>query len=155
MGAHRPEPARPGRPARPPAPPGGAATIISIKALLRGPDGRCLLLRRSARNHYNVGKWDLPGGKLEQGESLAQALAREVREETGLRVAVGPIVGAAESRRGSDRVLYLFISARCRGRLRLSLEHDAYCWVRVEELGAMDLARQFLAFAARLSAGGT
>jgi ADP-ribose pyrophosphatase YjhB (NUDIX family) len=50
---------------------------------------RGLLLQQRA----DGGQWGLPGGSVEIGESVLEATAREVREETGLRVAVGRLVG--------------------------------------------------------------
>jgi ADP-ribose pyrophosphatase YjhB (NUDIX family) len=52
--------------------------------------GRVLLVKR--RFEPLAGQWSLPGGSLEVGESLAAGAAREVREETGLEVDVGPLV---------------------------------------------------------------
>jgi ADP-ribose pyrophosphatase YjhB (NUDIX family) len=57
-------------------------------------DGRVLLAERAQAPWAGV--WSLPGGKVEPGERLAEAVAREVREEVGLDVAVGPLAGIAE-----------------------------------------------------------
>ena len=53
-------------------------------------DGCVLLVRR--RQPPLAGEWSLPGGAVELGETLEQAVAREMFEETGLRVRVGPVV---------------------------------------------------------------
>ena len=57
-------------------------------------DGRLLVVQRG--HAPGVGLWSIPGGHLETGETLAAAVAREVLEETGLEVTVGPLVGIAE-----------------------------------------------------------
>ena len=54
-------------------------------------DGRLLLIRRG--HAPSRGRWSLPGGRVEPGETGQQALVREVAEETGLVVEVGDLVG--------------------------------------------------------------
>jgi 8-oxo-dGTP diphosphatase len=55
--------------------------------VVRDDRGRLLLIRR--RRPPAVGTWSLPGGRVEPSETLKQAAAREVEEETGLRVTIG------------------------------------------------------------------
>ncbi len=69
---------------------GGTATSlrVSATAFIRDEAGRVLLQQRS-----DNGFWNLPGGGLELGESVAQACVREVREETGLEVEIVRLIG--------------------------------------------------------------
>ena len=55
--------------------------IPAARAIIRDKDGKILLIRRR-----DNGKWDLPAGGIELGESISDCLIREVREETGLEV---------------------------------------------------------------------
>ncbi len=66
------------------------ATILrpSVAAIIRDGEGRLLLQRRS-----DNGRWGLPGGSVEIGESVREAIIREVREETGLEVEVERLIG--------------------------------------------------------------
>ena len=68
-----------------------------------------LLVQRGAEP--SKGLWSIPGGAVEAGESLAQACAREVAEETGLAVEVGPMVEVLERilRDGEGRVEYHYV----------------------------------------------
>ncbi len=56
---------------------------VSIKGVLAAPDGRIVLLMNERE------EWELPGGRIEAGETPALCLAREIDEELGLKVAVG------------------------------------------------------------------
>ncbi len=60
--------------------------MIRVAAAVIERDGRFLLTRRLAGSHM-AGYWEFPGGKLEDGESPAEALVRELREELGVGVA--------------------------------------------------------------------
>jgi 8-oxo-dGTP diphosphatase len=63
--------------------------------LHQGPDGPRLLLVRRGQEPAK-GTWSVPGGRVEVGESASVATAREVLEETALRVDVGRLVGSVE-----------------------------------------------------------
>jgi 8-oxo-dGTP diphosphatase len=81
-------------------------------------DGRVLLVKR--RFEPLAGRWSLPGGALEVGESLAEGLARELKEETGLDVDVGPVVDVFDritrDPDGRTRFHYVLIDYVCRPR---------------------------------------
>ena len=77
--------------------------IPCVGAIVRDGQGRLLLIQRG--HDPEAGRWSLPGGRVEPGESDAQALAREMLEETGLIVTPGPLVGAVERPGTGDTVL--------------------------------------------------
>lgn len=74
------------------AQPDGTRPVVEVAVgiLIRPDDGRFLLTSRPPGKVY-AGYWEFPGGKLEAGESVEQALARELQEELGLRVAPAAI----------------------------------------------------------------
>jgi len=74
--------------------------------------GREVLLVKRA-HPPRAGEWSLPGGRLELGESLVDGVRREVREETGIDVSVGPLVEVFDRvhRDADGRVRYHFVIA--------------------------------------------
>jgi 8-oxo-dGTP diphosphatase len=79
--------------------------VPCVGAVITDPAGRLLLIRRG--HEPEAGRWSLPGGRIEPGESDQQALVREVREETGLAVTPGRLVGAVERPQPDGRVLVI------------------------------------------------
>jgi 8-oxo-dGTP diphosphatase len=73
--------------------------IVAVGAFVFDREGRVLLVERA--KPPGEGLWTVPGGRLERNETLAQAVAREVREETGLIVEVGALACVVE-RMGDD-----------------------------------------------------
>lgn len=69
----------------------GKSTIRCVGAVLHDDAGRLLLIQRA--QEPAAGKWSIPGGRVEAGESDAQAVARELLEETGLEITCGPLAG--------------------------------------------------------------
>ncbi|KGD60241.1 hypothetical protein T9A_02634 [Alcanivorax jadensis T9] len=61
--------------------------ITVVAAIIRGNDGRICLSRRPDHKHQG-GRWEFPGGKVEPGEPLSAALARELEEELGMQAAI-------------------------------------------------------------------
>ena len=68
--------------------------IRCVGAIITDDTGRLLLIQRG--HEPEEGRWSLPGGRVRPGESDPEAVAREVREETGLHVEPGRLVGAVE-----------------------------------------------------------
>jgi mutator protein MutT len=99
--------------------------------------GRVLLVRRGS--DPGKGNWSLPGGVLELGESLAEGVAREVREETGLTVEPVELVELLDRiYREGDRVRFHYVIADylCRvvdGELQAASDADAARWVERAE----------------------
>jgi 8-oxo-dGTP diphosphatase len=69
---------------------------VGVGAIIVNEDGRLFLARRGPAAKNERGLWEFPGGSVEFGETLAQALAREMREEYGIEVDVGPLLDVVD-----------------------------------------------------------
>ncbi len=120
---------------------------LAVKALIHDAGGRLLVLRRSVSSRHFAGLWELPGGKLDPGESFDQGLLREVAEETGLTIALEKVAGATQYDLPAVRVAVLLLDARLLGgALQLSAEHDEFQWVTLAELVELALGDPLKAF---------
>ncbi len=113
---------------------------LSAKILVRDSENRWLFIQRSDTSKWNPGKWDLPGGKLDPGETYMVGLLREVSEETGLNVIISSLFGAIEDETDDFRIAHLVMAGDyVSGEVKLSREHMDYKWVRQETALEMDL----------------
>jgi 8-oxo-dGTP pyrophosphatase MutT (NUDIX family) len=110
-------------------------------------DGRALAARRTYPAAA-VGRWELPGGKTEPGEEVADAAVREVAEELGCRVRVtGRLAG--EQPVGGHRTLVVVLAELVGGE-PAPVGHDALRWLGPEEIGDLDWLAPDLPFLAEL-----
>ena len=102
-------------------------------------DERILLVRRA--RFPAKGFYSLPGGRVEFGETLHQALHREVREETALEIDIVELAAWREvvpSATGKGHYLILSFAARWRaGEVVLNEEHDDFKWLALDALGEL------------------
>jgi 8-oxo-dGTP diphosphatase len=99
-------------------------------------NGRVLACERSAPPEV-AGRWEFPGGKVEPGETEAQALVRECAEELGVRVEVGARVGPDVPLAHGRAVLRVFAVTLIDGDVPRALEHTAMRWLTVDELDSV------------------
>ena len=99
-------------------------------------DGRLLLAQRVSPPEL-AGRWELPGGKIEPGETPAEGLRRELREELGVETVVGARIGV-DVPLPNGMVLRAY-AVELRSGVPVALEHAAVRWVGATDLLGADL----------------
>ncbi len=109
--------------------------LTVVAAVIRDREGRVLLTRRPEDAHMG-GLWEFPGGKVDHGESPAEALIRELREELALATEIErPLTFAVHEEPGL-RILLLFFAARIVTGAPHGREGQAVAWVRPADLAS-------------------
>ncbi len=101
--------------------------------VIRRDDGRFLIAQRPL-NGLLGGLWEFPGGKQEADESLRDALRREIREELGIEIEVGPLLTTIKHAYTHFRITLFAFHARHRSGTPMNLEVADHSWVHIDEL---------------------
>jgi nucleoside triphosphatase len=132
-----------------------AATRLIVVPIIRDQDDRVLLCKMPSNRGVFPGKWGLPGGGVETGETIKEALAREVLEELDVCIRdVKPLffkdaMHLKTFPNGDKRNIYMvFLLFECRldqsQTIRLNSEFCDYAWVEPGSLNSYDLNSETL-----------
>jgi 8-oxo-dGTP diphosphatase len=122
-----------------------AHPLVGVGALIHDGEGRVLLIKR--KFEPNKGRWSLPGGLLETGETLVEAGRREVREELGVELDVEGLFQVSEEiiKDGEAKTRFHFVlvdflaSMRPKAsRITLNDESESFIWYRPEDVKGLD-----------------
>ncbi len=119
---------------------------VAAKAVIVNNDGRALIVREA--NIYvegtNIGKWGVPGGRIQSDEFFHEGLKREVREETSLEIEIDkpayvgewwPVIKGVK-----NHIVAVFV--RCKQvseEINLSEEHDEYAWIDLDSISSYNI----------------
>jgi len=121
---------------------------VAAKAVIANPEGQVLIMREAAATTHPTntksGCYQLPGGRLEPGETFEDGLHREIFEETGLKIESGEALLVGEWRpvvQGIPRqIIGMFVAAKTESEnVRISDEHDGYLWIDPRQRADYDI----------------
>ena len=126
--------------------------FVSQKTIIINSEGRILALRRSITDPARPLTWDLPGGELDESETLEENVKREVLEETGIEINDFSIFDATS--RLNNKVEYWihigYLAKVYMPTIILSYEHDQYLWLTREEFLKLELSASIRIFLSKL-----
>ena len=125
--------------------------IVAVSGLISHSDGKILLIRSPRRG------WEFPGGQVEEGENLIEALRREIQEEAGVTASIGALVGVYSNIKSPTKLMFGFLGDYVCGELRTSDESLETEWVprdsvlqRISNPAIYDRMKDMLGFSERV-----
>ncbi len=107
--------------------------VVLAKALIIKED-KILLIKRNDKSLFGGGIWDIPGGKVEFGESPEESLIREIHEEISLNIKLLNVIdvnSAIDKNAPIQYITIVYISNYVNGTIQLNDEHSEYAWVDI------------------------
>lgn len=125
--------------------------IVAVSGLISHSDSKILLIRSPRRG------WEFPGGQVEEGENLIEALRREIQEESGITASIGALVGVYSNIESPTKLMFGFLGDYLSGELRTSDESLETEWVprdsvlqRISNPAIYDRMKDMLGFSGRV-----
>ena len=114
--------------------------MLKVVAALIKKDNKILIAKRSTGNKDVIGKWEFPGGKVEENETEKQAIEREIKEEFDILVRAEKFITNVISKdKKSEIDLKLYLCKYIDGKIKLN-DHSDYKWVDKDDILDFDLA---------------
>jgi 8-oxo-dGTP diphosphatase len=128
--------------------------VLTVVAALIEQEGKLLVCQRRRGSRFEL-MWEFPGGKVETGETLENALARELQEELGVTARIGPEIHRLRHQYASTGVpfeLVFFAASAVPGDIR-NLEFERIEWRELRSLPQLDFLEADRDLIAKLASG--
>ena len=115
-----------------------SSKIIRVTAAIIESDGKLLIARRKSEDDIFGGFWEFPGGKIEDGETPEECIARELKEELEIEAKIGTLI-TSNKHRYPDGIFELLVYRveHFSGNFVLN-DHDEIKWVAIDEISSFE-----------------
>ncbi len=114
---------------------------LTVRGIIKNDNNEILIVKRHPKSKTDPEMWELPGGKVEEGEFFTDALVREIKEETNLNVNVGDFAEAIQNdyshKRTVQIMMYLDVED---GEVKISEEHTDWMWADIKKIRTLDVS---------------
>ena len=114
---------------------------LTMRGIIKNSDGEILIVKRHPKSRTDPDTWELPGGKVHEGESFDDALVREIKEETNLDCKVGDLAIAIQHDYPYKRTVQMIMHLDdVEGELMISDEHTDAKYASIDEIKTLTLS---------------
>ena len=114
---------------------------LTVRGIIKNDEDEILIVKRHPKSRTDPEMWELPGGKVENGEFFADALVREIKEETSLDVEVGDFAEAIQNDYSHKRTVQLMMYLEnVEGEVKISEEHTDWMWASIEKIKSLEIS---------------
>lgn len=117
---------------------------LTVRGVIKNESDEILIVKRHPKSKTDPEMWELPGGKVEKGEFFADALVREIKEETNLDCEVGDFCEAVQNDYMHKRTVQIMMYLKnVEGDFKISEEHTDGKYASLDEIRTLDLSSSF------------
>ena len=113
----------------------------TVRGVIKNNNEEILIVKRHPKSKTDPEMWELPGGKVEDGEYFTKALVREIKEEVNLDCEVGDLCEAVQNDYSNKRTVQLYMHLdNVNGDVKISEEHTEFMWASIDMLKSLEIS---------------
>ena len=114
---------------------------LTMRGVIKNNINEILIVKRHPKSKTDPEKWELPGGKVDEGEDFAKALIREIKEETSLDVKIGDFCEAVQNDYAHKRTVQMIMYLKdIKGEVKISEEHVDWMWASIDKIKTLEIS---------------